>query len=48
MGSFTDLGTQYYFNLNTTDLGVGFNVITISAQLDDYQSQNIQLYVDIF
>jgi hypothetical protein len=48
VGDFNDVGTQYYYNLNSTDLGLGFNVITISVQLDEYQSQNIQIYVDVY
>jgi hypothetical protein len=47
LGSFISIGSQYYYNLNTTDLGLGFNFITISAQLDDYQLQNIQIYIEV-
>ena len=48
VGNFNDIGTQYYYNLNSTDLGLGFNVITIFVQLDDFQSQSIQIYVDVY
>ncbi len=48
VGNFNDIGAQYYYNLNSTELGLGFNVITISVQLDDFQSQNIQIYVDVY
>ncbi len=47
VGNFNDIGTQYYYSLNSSDIGIGFNVITISAQLDDYQSQNIQFYIEV-
>ena len=48
IGNFNDIGTQYYYNLNSSDIGLGFNVITISAQLNDFQSQIIQIYVDVY
>ncbi|NVM45643.1 MAG: hypothetical protein HWN79_12075 [Candidatus Lokiarchaeota archaeon] len=48
IGNFNDIGTQYYYNLNSSDIGLGFNVITITAQLDDFQSQIIQIYVDVY
>lgn len=43
----TEFGSQYYYNLDTNDLEQGITIITIEAQLTDYQSQSIQIYIEV-
>ena len=46
-GSMNETSNQYNFTLNTNDLSQGVNVLTIFAQKNNYQSQTIQIYVNV-
>ncbi|KKN26969.1 hypothetical protein LCGC14_0869350 [marine sediment metagenome] len=48
IGNFTEMGSQYKYTLNSTNLSLGFNVITIIAQLDNFDTQTIQIFVEVF
>ena len=48
VGNFSEIGTQFNYTLNSNDLGLGFNVLSIFIQLDNYESQNIQIYVEVY
>ncbi|KKN21569.1 hypothetical protein LCGC14_0924010 [marine sediment metagenome] len=48
IGNFSEIGNQYNFSLDSRDLSLGFNVITINAQLDTYETQTIQFFIEIF
>jgi len=47
LGNFSEIGNQYNFTLNPLNLNLGFNVITISAQLNNYETQTIQFYIEV-
>ncbi|MCK4382297.1 MAG: hypothetical protein KAW66_03305, partial [Candidatus Lokiarchaeota archaeon] len=47
-GNFNETGTQYNYTLNSNDLSLGFNVLSMFIQLDNYQSQSIQIYVEVY
>jgi len=46
-GSMNETLNQYNFTLNTNDLSQGVNIITVFAQKSNYQSQTIQIYVNV-
>ena len=46
-GSMNETLNQYNFTLNTNNLSQGVNVLTIFAQKNNYQSQTIQIYVNV-
>ena len=46
-GSMNETLNQYNFTLNTNDLSQGVNVLTAFAQKNNYQSQTIQIYVNV-
>ena len=46
-GSLTETLSQYNFTLNTNNLSQGVNVLTVFAQKNNYQSQTIQIYVNV-
>ena len=48
VGNFSEIGTQYNYTLNSNSLSLGFNVLSIIAQLDNYESQSIQIYVEVY
>ena len=48
IGNFSRIGLQYNYTVNSTDLGLGFNVLSIIAQLDNYSTQNIQVFVEVY
>jgi len=48
VGNFSEIGTQFNYTLNSTDLSLGFNVMSISIQFDSYESQSIQIYVEVY
>ena len=48
VGNFSEIGTQYNYTLNSNDLSLGFNVLSIFTQLDNYESQSIQIYIDVY
>ena len=47
-GNFTEIGNQYNYTLNSTDLNLGFNVLSITAQFGNHESQSIQIYVEVY
>ena len=42
-----ETNNQYNISVNAKDLGQGFTVLTITAQLVNYQSQSIEFYVEV-
>jgi len=46
-GAFAEIGNQFNYTINTNDLEKGPNVLTIIAQLDGYQPQTIQLFLNV-
>lgn len=48
IGNFTEIGNQFNYTLDSNDLSLGFNVLTIVAQFGNYQTQNFQIYVEVF
>jgi len=48
IGNFSEIGNQYNYSLNSANLNLGFNVITIYAQLDNYETQTIQFFIEVF
>jgi len=48
VGIFNETGNQYNYTLNSTYLSLGFNVLSIFVQLDNYSSQSIELYVEVY
>ena len=46
-GSMDEALNQYNFTLNTNNLSQGVNVLTVFAQRSNYQSQTIQIYIDV-
>ncbi len=48
VGNFSEIGAQYNYTLNSNNLSLGFNVLSIFTQLDNYTSQNIQIYVEVY
>ena len=48
IGNFSKIGLQYNYTLNSTDLSLGFNVLSIFVQLENYSAQNIQIYVEVY
>ena len=47
LGKFNETGNQYNLTLDTNKLKQGINILTIFAQLDNYQSQSIQFFINI-
>ena len=47
IGSFSEIGTQFSFIINTDNLESGLNILTIFAQLDGFQDQTFQILLDI-
>ena len=48
VGNFSEIGSQYNYTLDSNDLNLGFNVLSMSAQFENYQSQSIQIYVEVY
>lgn len=48
VGNFSEIGTQYNYTLNSNNLSLGFNVLSIFTQLDSYESQSIQIYIEVY
>ena len=48
IGNFSEFGTQYNYTLNSNDLSLGFNILSIIFQLDNYESQSIQIYIEVY
>jgi hypothetical protein len=47
IGNFDEIGSQFNFSLSTTILDNGINILTIFAQLDGYQAQTFQLFINV-
>jgi len=47
VGSFDETGAQFNFSIQTNNLTKGLNILTIFAQLDGYQAQNIQFFINV-
>jgi len=47
IGNFNETINHYNLTLNTNDLNQGINILTIFAQLDNYQSQTIQFFINV-
>ncbi len=47
LGNFSEIGNQYNYTLNSLNLNLGFNVLTISAQFNNYETQTIQFYIEV-
>jgi len=47
-GSFSGIGTQFNFTINTDNFENGLNILTIFAQLNGYQDQTFQILLDIY
>ncbi|MCK4384416.1 MAG: hypothetical protein KAW66_14040, partial [Candidatus Lokiarchaeota archaeon] len=48
IGSFSEIGTQFNFTINTDNYENGLNILTIVAQINGYQDQTFQLLLDIY
>lgn len=48
VGILNELNEQYNLTINSNNLGVGFHVLTINAQLQNYTTHSFQLYVEVF
>ncbi len=46
-GNFTETSSHYNRTIDTNDLDQGITVLTIFAQLDKYQAQSIQFFVEV-
>ncbi len=46
-GNFTETSSHYNITISTNDLDLGITVLTIFAQLDNYQPQTIQFFVEV-
>ena len=46
-GNFTETSSHYNITIYTNDLDLGITVLTIFAQLDNYQPQTIQFFVEV-
>ncbi|MFX0073854.1 MAG: hypothetical protein ACFE96_00315 [Candidatus Hermodarchaeota archaeon] len=46
--NFMEIGNQFNYNLDSGDLNLGFNVLTILAQFGNYQTQTFQVYVEVY
>lgn len=46
-GNMNETLNQYNFTLNTNDLEQGINILTIFAQLSNYQPETIQFFIDV-
>ncbi len=38
---------QYDITLNTSDLGIGISILTVVAQKNNYETQNVQIFVEV-
>ena len=47
LGSFVEIGTQFNFTILTNNLTKGINILTIFSQLDGYQAQTIQFFINV-
>jgi len=48
IGNCSEIGNQYNYTLNSIDINLGFNVLTIHAQLNNYETQTIQIYIEVY
>ncbi len=42
-----DILEQYYILVNTSELGLGASILTVSAQKDNYEAKSVQIYVEV-
>ena len=47
LGSFDEIGTQFNFTILTNNLTKGINILTIFSQLDSYEAQTIQFFINV-
>ena len=47
LGTFDENGNQFNYTLKTNDLEKDLNILTIFAQLDGYQPQTVQLFINV-
>jgi len=47
LGSFDEIGTQFNFTILTINLTKGINILTIFSQLDGYQAQTVQFFINV-
>ncbi len=47
LGSFDEIGTQFNFTILTNNLTKGINILTIFSQLDGFQAQTIQFFINV-
>ncbi|KKN23350.1 hypothetical protein LCGC14_0905860 [marine sediment metagenome] len=48
VGNFIESGGSYNITINTNDLNPGTTILTITAQINNYLSQTIRIYVELF
>jgi len=48
IGSFSEIGPQFNFTINTDNFENGLNILTIFAQINGYQDQTFQMLLDIY
>ena len=48
VGNLIESGGSYIITINTNDLNPGTTILTITAQLNNYLSQTIRIYVELF
>ena len=46
-GNMSETLNQYNYTLDTNEVGLGINILTIFAQLDGYQPQTFQFYMNV-
>jgi len=48
-GDFTEIPSleQYYFNINSSELGLGISVLTVTIQKANYETKSIQIYIEV-
>ena len=47
LGSFDEIGTQFNYSVQTNLLSKGINILTVFFQLDGYQAQTIQFFINV-
>ncbi len=47
VGNLVEVGSLYVITINTNNLNLGTTILTISAQLNNYLSQTIRIYVEL-
>ncbi len=47
INSLEEIGSQFNITINSTDLAQGINILTIFAQLTNYQPKSIQFFIEV-